>query len=433
MQSRNFSGTRCHGISGEWAERPVAGTVLRVLMPLVGGLLAFAAGSAMADEVLVCTSAQENIEFDHDDGILEWVDINHRLWTAQIDTTTGKFIPSTGMGTLVDTNVTYAGTFGNGPEFVHSTSGYSIVYNKFIPPAKPNSLNPATTYIARADLSGSTWSVTNDVNSSWRSSLLGYLEPEGNQNPTQSDPPFVFHDGVDTASPLYVMGIHDFQPTVVPGSNSDQTFGSARFVPGLNELLYTAPVTVNGQTARQAFSYDVTTGVTTQLTFDATNKGNVFMFQSPEYNNAYVLMLSINRKYLSFYTYQYNRTTHKSSWTLVNSIYPPQGALAPPFVISPEAFFYKNKTYVYMIRSQSANSETLSVPTEVWVASMDGSYYARVSGSATASPAVRNDPKYYITSTGIYIYYVKYSLADPQNGIKAQALGTWKSNSGIPL
>ena len=161
------------------SERPSSRSAPMLLAPALCAFLAFGAGSAMADEVLVCTSAQEDIEFDHTDALFEWVDKGHNLWIGQVDTTTGQFIPSSGMGTKVDTNVTYSGTFGNGPEWVQSTAGFSMVYNKFNPPAKTNSGTASQTYIAKATLKGSTWTVP-----TWKNNSLGFVEPEGDLNPT---------------------------------------------------------------------------------------------------------------------------------------------------------------------------------------------------------------------------------------------------------
>lgn len=418
---------------------------------VLGAVFSFAAGSASATEVLVSTSTQENIEFDHDDGLVEWVDKLHNLWVAQVDPTTGNFIPSSGQGTLVDNYVAFAGTWGNGPEFVKSTSGYSMVYNKidkWPTGSTPQQLSAwissaAHNYLQRADYVNGAWTTNNDVNPFWAAtSMHGWVEPEGNNNPTQTDPPFVFYNGYqhndngnncgtcDTSS-LYIMGIHDFAPITVPGTANTLTQGSARFVPGLNQLVYTQNVTVNGSTVRQAFSYDVASGTVTQLTFDATNKGDIFMFQAPEFNNAYVMMLSINRQFLQFYTYQYNKVTKTSAWTIVYTINPPQGSGAPKYLFSPEAFFYKNKTYVYMVRSPVANSATLAYPTDIWVASMDGTFWNRASNSSTTNPMVRNDPKYYITTSGIWIYWLEYTVAS--TGAQSQPYGTWKGLSGIPL
>ena len=135
--------------------------------------MALTAGAARADEVTVSTSAMQDIEFDHDHAMFEWVDVNHRLWAGAVDTTTGALIPSSGMGTLIDKYCTTSSTFGNGPEYVQSSTGYSIVYNKYIPSTtQDNSKDPTKTYVAKATLSGSTWT-TNGA--AWQGTTLGFV------------------------------------------------------------------------------------------------------------------------------------------------------------------------------------------------------------------------------------------------------------------
>jgi hypothetical protein len=240
----------------------------------------------------------------------------------------------------------------------------------------------------------------------------------------------VFHDGTATgtnATQLYVQGIFDSNPIPVP--NSLNSNGSARFVTGLNELVYSTPVTNGvGRGWRQAFSYDIDTGASTELTTDSGNKGEVFMWQAPEYGGAYVMMTKVNGYLLNFYTLQFNTKKQQYLWTLVNTISPPAGA--PKYVWSPEPFVYNGKSYVYMVRNTSAKAVSLSNPTQIWVASIDGSYNVQVS-DPTVTNVVRTDPEYFATSSGVYIYYERYSVGTKASPSRPQ--GVWRSNSGIPL
>jgi hypothetical protein len=99
-------------------------------------------------------------------------------------------------------------------------------------------------------------------------------------------------------------------------------------------------------------------------------------------------------------------------------------------VWSPEPFVYNGKSYVYMVRNTSAKSISLRSPTQVWVASMDGSYNVQVSDPSVTN-VVRSDPEYFVTSTGLYIYYLRYSVGTATK--PSQPQGVWRSNSGIPL
>jgi hypothetical protein len=392
----------------------------------LAGSSAMAAGNAVADEVQVSTSNTQNVEFDESDGLLQWVDKSNNLWAAGINRATGAFIPQSAQGVIVDTNVATSVTFGNGPEWVVDTSGTYLVYTKYQPGTAQNK-SASTAFAATAKLTsntpnqygtGSVWQVASMPNT------LGLVEPEGNYNPSQANPPIVLVNG--SSNQLYLQGINSSSSVAVPGTTA--TLGSQRMVTGENALIYTAPgptgVNAGGNPLRQAFVYNIGSGVTTQLTSDAGNKGDVFMFRAPEYNNAYVLMISSNATTLRFYTLNPSTNT----WTLASTLNNPSGA--PPFIWSPEPFVYNGKTYIYFERSSSGNPTDFSVPTQVWVAAMDNSYNAQVS-DPTITNRVRQDPKYFVTSNGVYIYYQEYTPATSTT--PTQPTGVWRSNSGIPL
>lgn len=168
-----------------------------------------------------------------------------------MDPVTGNFVPSSGMGTLVDTHAATPSTLGNGSEWVHSSAGYSIVYTKYQPGTAANK-SASTAFLARADLTPQGWSLAT------LPTTLGFVEPMGNDNPTQADPPVVFHDGTaigTNATQLFVQGIYDSMLQPVP--DSLKSSGSDRFLPGLDLLVYSSPVTSSaGRGWRQVFSYD---------------------------------------------------------------------------------------------------------------------------------------------------------------------------------
>jgi hypothetical protein len=398
----------------------------------LAALLALDCGAVRADETLVSTSATQNVEFDQADGLLQWVDTSNNLWVAGINLATGAFIPASAKGEIVDTNVATSTTFGNGPEWVVDTTGTYLVYTKYQPGTAQNK-SSSTAYAATAQLlsntpnasgTGSVWQVVSMPNT------LGLVEPEGNYNPNQSNPPIVFVDGVTneaggTSNQLYIQNIYGSSSTPVPGSAN--SLGSQRMVTGQNTMVYTAPArgtNLAGNTLRQVFLYNTVSGVTTQLTNDAGNKGDVFMFRAPEYNGAYVLMVSTNGSTLRFYTF--NNSTNV--WTLASTLSNPSGA--PQFIWSPEPLVYNGKTYIFMERSSAADPTNFSVPTQIWVAAMDNSYNAQVS-DPTITNRVRNDPKSMVTANGVYIYYQSYVAATSTTA--TAPIGVWRSNSGIPL
>ncbi len=377
---------------------------------------ALGTNAVFGDEVQVTASPIVDYEFDQQDALLTYVDLSHRLWTAGVDRNTGAFVPPTGHGTLVDVDAATSPDFGNGPEWVEgSTGGYQIIYTKYLT-GQPQSA--ATANIAKVVYQSGAWYP------SFLPNTLGFVEPIGNINPTQANPPVVFRNGSSGDWQLYTQGINDSTPLAVP--NTSQSKGSERFVPGLNELVYTTPVGVGRSSWRQVFSYDLNTGATTQLTSDSGNKGDVFLWQAPEYGGAYVAMVSVNAQSLRFYTPQYNAKTQTNAWTVVATIPIPSGA--PAYIWSPEPFVYKGKSYVFMVRSPNGNPSLFSYPTQVWLASLDNTYNVQIS-DPTITDRVRQDPEVFITSQGPFIYYNRYTRNSP--GAPSRAEGVWRSNSGL--
>jgi hypothetical protein len=151
------------------------------------------------------------------------------------------------------------------------------------------------------------------------------------------------------------------------------------------------------------FLYDGQSNSTSQLTFDATGKEAVFMWQAPELNNAYVFFTVVGTPTSNVVAF-YRQMPNSTDWTAFATIHTPSGA--PPFVISPEPFVYNGKSYVFMVRSTSSDSTDMTVPTEIWLASMDGTFNQRLSDPSISE--VRSDPEYFITDQGPYIYFNRY-------------------------
>jgi hypothetical protein len=396
--------------------RQIASRAL-VAASALAALLLVANGSAFADEVQVSTTKMEDFEFDRTDALLQFVDVNNNLWVGSVDTTTGDFVPSSGEGILVDTNAAKATTFGNGPEWVESSSGYSIVYNKY-QPGTAGTQAATNAFLALASLTGNgSWQVSNLPNTQ------GLVDEEGNINPTQSDPPVIAANGIASGNPpLSMEGIDDAEPVTVPNTNF--SIGTYRFVNGMNALVYSEPVSGSTISNRQVFMYDLDTGTTTQLTTDAGNKEFVIMYQAPEFDNAYVLCVQVNDTSTQLYR---QMTPGSSAWTAFQTITTPPGA--PNFNYKPTPFVYNNKSYIFMERSTVANPENFSVPNQIWVASMDGTINQQVSDPTLSE--VRDDPKWYATAQGVFIYYNVYTPATSTTPTIPQ--GVWRSNSTIPL
>jgi hypothetical protein len=120
-------------------------------------------------------------------------------------------------------------------------------------------------------------------------------------------------------------------------------------------------------------------------------------------------------------------TVGSSAWTAFQTIAVPSGA--PAYIYKPTPFVYNNKSYFFMERLGESNPEDFTYPTQIWVASLDGTINQQVSNPSLSE--VRNDPKWYATAQGVFIYYNVYTVASL--GVGTQSLGVWRSNSTIPL
>jgi hypothetical protein len=383
----------------------------------LAALLAAAGTAHAAAEVQVSPDVIIDYEFDIVDSLLTFVDTSNNLWVANVDPTTGAFVPSNGQGTLVDTGAAQAITFGNGPEWVQATDGFHIIYTKY---------TAGSIYSANSANVG----YASKVNGKWKGSVLphtmGFGEPIGNLSPTQSAPPVAFRNLTVAGFQLYSQDVSgQSAPVKIP--NTVDSSGSDRFVPGLNELIYTEPVASGSSSYHQVFTYDFDAKTITQLTTAPYNAGPVFMFQAPELNNAYVFFTVLNEQAIVFYREVVSKSGGPSTWTPVAQIANPAGA--PPYIWSPEPFTYKGKSYVFFQRSTSPDPTDFSIPTQIWVVSMDGSVNRQVS-DATVTNVVRSDPEYFITSSqGPQIYYNRYSLT--AKGAPYQSLGVWRCDAGL--
>ncbi len=403
---------------GPGPERPIiVSRAMAIAAAACASLLFVASGPAVADEVQVSTTWMQDFEFDHDHAALQFVDQQNNLWVGKVNTTTGAFMPASGEGVLVDTNAALASDFGNGPEYVEDTAGYSIVYNKYQPGTVAADQSANTAFLAKASpTSFGGWQITYLPNSA------GMVDEEGNLNPSQANPYVVAEDGIDSGHPaVRIEGINSTTPYQVP--NSYNVVGSYRFVTGMNAMIYSEPVSGSTSSNRQVFMYYPATNTTTQLTTDSGDKEFVQMYLAPEFN-AYVLSAQVNNTTLRLYR---QMTVGSSAWTAFQTIAVPSGA--PAYIYKPTPFVYNNKSYFFMERLGESNPEDFTYPTQIWVASLDGTINQQVSNPSLSE--VRNDPKWYATAQGVFIYYNVYTVASL--GVGTQSLGVWRSNSTIPL
>jgi hypothetical protein len=311
-------------------------------------------------------------EFNQVNFLITWQDKNEKLWVANVDRVSGDFIPRSGQGQLLDTGLVPQPTIKNGPEWAYGKEGSQIAYTKLV--------NNRQT-LSRARWTGTRWETSTLDNGSDR------YNPFGSQNSTDATPRIVYKKIQGNKKFLTWREIDNpASEALVPRAPASPT---GRWVEGERSLILR--IKVGG--VFQCAKYDVDTGTMTQLTFDAGDKSDSFMWKAPEFNNELVFFCeSDNRTSIPVYR-QIGRR-----WRKIHTIKPPS---TRPYIYSPEPFVYNGKSYVSLV---SLDNLDKTGPADVWIAGIDPtvSFYRQVSASTTMD---RRDPEFFITARGGFIYY----------------------------
>jgi hypothetical protein len=363
-----------------------------------------------AFEQLVTTARFGDMEFDWGrDGVhcpscnngdgnarFNWVDRQGRLWISYIDHDTGFFYPPDGRAVLVDTNVAYYSDYGNGPEWAFSQLGSQLIYTKYEPGLPPSD---ETTGIALAKL----------VNGSWTASFLdgfrGRISPGPSQSVNDASPLVTYASALD--SRIYWRKLTD--PAGAEQQAPWRSTGlSVRWLPDSTKLAFVNGMDhEDGTRYQQVLTFDTATPKARpeQLTFDPTEKRGVFMFPAPEFGGDMTFFTVAARTELRVYRHLLGANGQRV-WTLVNTIRAPA---AVPYIATPEPFFHNGRTYVYMTLSSDKGASDITVPTHLALTGIDPAQPSfRMLTTVEGSPRrLRQDPEYYITSAGPFLYYTR--------------------------
>lgn len=388
----------------------VAQVLCRGAAALLASFVMLPAQAGYPTEVLLTTAKFGDIEFDWArDGVycpecnfgqgnarFNWVDRNLNLWVGYVDFYTGQLYPQNGRAVFVDTNANYYSDFGNGPEWAFSQHGSQLVYGKYAPDQPPSG---ASSGIGLASM----------VNGSWTAGFiddkLGRITPGPSQSVADVDPLVVYAGGTGP-------GVFWRKLTNPPGPEITAPWLSTgltvRWVPNTDRTKSTTKLAfVNGAQAsdgkryQQVFTFDTVTNRTEQLTFDLTEKRGVFMFPAPDFGNDLFFFTVAARTEMRIYRYSLNADNTRS-WKLVNTITAPADT---PYIATPEPFIHNGKTYIYMIISPSKAASDVKVPTKLALTGIDPAVKSfRVLTDPDFPPRLRQDPEYFITANGPFLY-----------------------------
>ncbi len=323
-------------------------------------------------------------EFDKVGIQMTWQDDGGNLWVAPINPATGAIIPTSGQGTLIDTGLAPIADTKNGPEWDYSNGPTQIVYTKLI---------NGTQVLGRALWTGSQWQAGLLAGGDDRSAPLASKYPQDGFINTST----IYHVG-GVPTPRTPISFRDLDDATSEERVSDPTAIQGQWVQGQRTVI--CQILVNS--VYQIATYNTLTGTLTQLTFDAGNKNNPYMWQAPEFNNELIFSALIDESSIAVYRLK------RDKWSKIKTIAP--GGTAKPYYNSPEPFIYGGKSYLSFTANQLSALNGKS-PSDVWIAATDPAnpLQRRVSD---ASAKTRSDPESLILTGGPVIYYVEITNTD---------------------
>lgn len=328
-----------------------------------------------------------------------WIDNDRNLWLAWVDFQTGAFIPPDGRGQLLDVGAVPIAVYGNGPEWMSSSTwGSQIVYSRYVP-GQEGKPGQGTIAVATTQPNG-TWTTTVLPNSVGRATPVGTLD-ESDTDPRVN---YIKYDKTG----LYWRKMSDAAVEhEIPVS--DMTDGNARrWVPGTRKLIFHAVPRAGGRVPRgsqenQIFTYDTDTGELEQLTNGADGYVGAFMWNAPEYDNELVFMTTPSGRQSVDVFRKVQTAGGGMRWKVVKSVAAPASA-GLPYFWSPEPFVHNGHSYLVFQLSPSVAFFDKSVPTHVGISGIGRRDEVQVL-TAGGPPRLRLDPEYFITAKGPLIYY----------------------------
>lgn len=389
---------------------------LGIAAAVLAAAVAVPAQAQPATEVLVTTARFGDMEFDWGrDGVFcgecnggdgnarfNWVDRQNRLWISYIDHDTGFFYPPNGRAVLVDTDVAYYSDYGNGPEWAFSQQGSQLVYARY-ETGKPFSDETVGVAMAKS------------VDGAWVAGFLDDKRGRISPGPTQSvNDPFPLMTNASSQGPrIYWRELKD-----PPGRERKAPWLSVglsvRWIPDSKKLAFVNGAShPDGRRYQQIFTFDSETDAVEQLTFDATQKRGIFMFPAPEFGGDMVYFTVADRTEMRVFRYMADASGERS-WVLINRIYGPADA---PYLATPEPFIHNGKTYVYMTLSPIKQAVSIKAPTDLAITGIDPATpsFRRLT-DRTSPRRLRQDPEYYITSQGPFLYFTRAIPATDTSG-----------------
>lgn len=332
-----------------------------------------------------------------------------RLWVAQVDWASGRFVPGDGRGTLVDTNAAYYRDFGNGPSWVFSQRGSELVYTRYLDGASPS---PASAGVGWARMTGPGQWAAGPVEDAF-----GRVNPKGTQV-REDAVARISYGSVSRSGAWWRSGDFASAEVALPEGDSNRGLG-LRWVAG------TALILVSGSpdgVVKQIFMHDTASGTTEQITSGPGNKRAQFMFFPPEFGGEAIFFAVVDDIRFDFYR-RLPDAHGELRWTLFHSISLPPDQ--PYIAGSPEAFTHNGRSWIVLSMADTAKPASLS---NIALLSIDPlrPELRRLTDSSSP-PRWRSDPEYFINDRGVYVYFTRARLAR----FMAINEGVWRVDTGL--
>lgn len=311
-------------------------------------------------------------------------DENDFGYVGLVDSLTGDLVTASGKDFLFDTTLSLISQSFNGPEWGYRQGGADVFFTKQV---------GSNRHVGKASWNGLSYSVS-DLSASLFGNRFG---PLASKNPKDLQANLIY------VKSSFSGAIFNWSPATNPvidnafpnGANSSS---GPRFIDGEQALVTND--TVAGFT--QIFKYDLQTGGLKQLTFDAGNKIDAFIFSAPDFGGSRLLFCTVNDTTLRLYKE-------------FSNVFLPQYDIKIPdpsyrYYFSAEPFVFKNKSYLFLCAATKKfipGSQNNSMPADVWIVGLEQSkpLFRKVSDNRIA---LRLDPEVFITPTEAYIYYYEY-------------------------
>jgi len=357
-----------------------------------------------------CNFGQGNARFN-------WTDMTGNLWLGHLDWQTGALLSTTGQDELVDTTAAYWKDFGNGPEWAFSQQGSQLVYTRYVPGM------PRTPQYAGAGFALM-------VNGTWTSGFLpGAIDTsitDGSGNSVLPEASQAATDPVSLviyktlATPLQMFWEEGVLQGVSPNATPFGSYAngiSERWVPQTHQLLFlgNALNAVRGKMYQQVFWYDTDSGVVEQLTTDPTQKDDAFMFQAPEFDDAYVFYTVSSLNQITVYKQTGTTRTGAPRFAVINKI--KSADTSQPLISGTEPFINCTptcQTYIFMTITSNYNS-LHGGANGLAVTNIDPDQPVFKVLTEGAPAEIRYDPEYFISANGPYLYYGRSTPATDKN------------------